>query len=172
MVTPSRFSFAFNQLFARLVVSVSKGLDKEPAMFNLKRASLRCTSALLVCSLLSPALANASPKPLDPATAHARILKRGVGNWICVQEVNGVALVGRIVAVNQDSVGLQLQNYPEITPVQYTDIVGLRTGPSRGLILALVGIGVGGSIALALIAHSQFENNKPTLPTAPPGFPN
>jgi hypothetical protein len=140
-------------------------------MNNLKRPSLRCASVLLVCSLLAPALANAAPKPLDPATVHARILKRGIGNWICIQEVNGIALVGRIVSVDTQSVGMQLENYPEITPVAYTDIVGLRTGPPRAFVWTMIGVGVGGSIAMALVAHSAFEHNKPPMPTLPAGFP-
>jgi hypothetical protein len=99
---------------------------------------LRVTSLVLACALFAPAVASAKSKPLDPATVHARILKRGIGSWICVQEVNGVALVGRVVSINEDSVGLQLQNYPEVTPVPYADIVDLRmdcrkkaSGPSR-----------------------------------------
>ncbi|MGB6745040.1 MAG: hypothetical protein WBE38_15440, partial [Terracidiphilus sp.] len=91
----------------------------------------RCTGILLVCVLLAPAIVNARPKPLDPATVQARIVKRGVGSWICVEEANGIALVGRIVSIGDQSVGLQLQNYPEITPVLYTDIVGLRLGLSK-----------------------------------------
>jgi len=128
----------------------------------------RCLGMLLGCALLAPAVANARPKPLDPATVHARIAKRGVGNWICVDEANGIALVGRIVSVGDESVGLQLQNYPEITPVLYTDIVGLRMGLSRGAMWAILGVGLGASAVLAAVAVHEMNQNK--LPNNS-GFP-
>jgi hypothetical protein len=131
----------------------------------------QCAGMLLVCALLAPAVADARPKPLDPVTVHARIAKRGVGNWICVDEANGIALVGRIVSVGDESVGLQLQNYPEVTPVLYTDIVGLRLGPSKGAIFAIVGATLGAGIIGALVLHHEYEVNKPTMPTLPnPAF--
>jgi hypothetical protein len=120
---------------------------------------LRVTSLALACALLAPALANA--KPLDAATAHARIMKRGVGSWVCVQEANGVALVGRVVNIGDDSVGLQLANYPEITPVNYTDIVGLRFGISRKGFWTLVGVGIGASVAMTVVGIHEVDSNKP-----------
>jgi hypothetical protein len=128
----------------------------------------RCTGMLLVCALLAPAAVHASAKPLDPATVHARIAKRGVGNWICVQEANGIALVGRIVSVGDESVGLQLANYPEITPVPYTDIVGLRMGISRGAMWTITGVGVGLVAAMAAIGFHEVNEHK--LPNNS-GFP-
>ena len=62
------------------------------------------TGLLLGCALLAPTMANARPKPLDPATVYARIAKRGAGSLICVQEANGIALVGRIVSIDDQSV--------------------------------------------------------------------
>src|SRR5580698_1357779 len=128
----------------------------------------RWTGMLLVCVFLAPAVANARPKPLDPVTVHARIAKRGVGNWICVDEANGIALVGRIVSVGDQSVGLQLQNYPEVTPVLYTDIVGLRMGLSRGAMWTIVGVGLGLSAMVAAIGIHEINQNK--LPQNP-AFP-
>jgi hypothetical protein len=122
---------------------------------------------LLVCVLVSPAIANARPKPPDPVAMHDRIARRGVGSWICVEEANGIALVGRVVSIGDQSVGLQLANYPEITPVLYTDIVGLRTGPSKGAVFAIIGATVGAGIIGALVLHHEYEVNKPTLPTMP-----
>src|ERR1700744_2962080 len=101
---------------------------------------LSVTSLVLACALFVPSVASAKPKPLDPVTVHNRIAKRGVGNWICIQEANGIALVGRVVSVNDDSVGLQLQNYPEVTTVAYTDIVSLNTGLSQKTFWTVMGI--------------------------------
>lgn len=119
----------------------------------------RLTSLLLVCALLAPAVASAKPKPLDPATVHARIAKRGVGSWICVEEANGVALVGRVANIDEASVGLQLANYPEVTPVLYTDIVGLRMGISRGAMWTILGVGLGMvAVAAAVGIHEVHQN--------------
>ncbi len=126
---------------------------------------LRVTSLALACALLAPGVASAKTKPLDPATVQARILKRGIGNWICVEEVNGIALVGRIVSINEDSVGLQLQNYPEVTPVLYSNIVDLRTGLSEKGFWTITGIGVGAGVAIAAISIHEFNENKPKIPT-------
>jgi hypothetical protein len=128
----------------------------------------RCAGMLLVCALLAPAMADARPKPLDPVTVHARIAKRGVGNWICVEEANGIALVGRVVSVGDESVGLQLQNYPEVTPVLYTDIVGLRMGLSRRAMWTMVGVGLGLVGVMAAVGIHEVNQNK--LPTNT-GFP-
>jgi hypothetical protein len=127
----------------------------------------RCTGILLTCALLAPAMADAKPKPLDPVTVHARIARRGVGNWICVDEANGIALVGRVVSIGDESVGLQLHNYPEVTPVLYTDIVGLRTGISKGAMWTILGVGLGASIALAAIGIHEVNENKLKMPTLP-----
>jgi hypothetical protein len=129
---------------------------------------LRVTSVMLACALLAPAAASARSKPLDPATVHARILKRGIGSWICVQEVNGVALVGRVVNIGEDSVGLQLSNYPEVTPVPYTDIVGLRMGLSQKGYWTIAGIGFGAVAAMAAVGIHEFNENKEKLPQSQP----
>jgi hypothetical protein len=122
---------------------------------------LRVTSLVLAGALLAPSVASATPKPLDPATVHARIVKRGVGSWVCVQEANGIALVGRIVNIGDDSVGLQLANYPDITPVLYTDIVGLRFGISRKTLWTIAAIGFGAVAAMAAVGIHEVNANKP-----------
>jgi hypothetical protein len=139
-------------------------------MNALKRMLWRYTSLVSVCALLMPSLAIA--KPLDSLTAKEKIVKRGVGNWVCVEEGNGLALVGRITSIDQDSFGLQLHNYPEITPVLYSDVTSLRFGLSRTGVIALVGGTVGAGVTGALILHHEYEVNKPQLPTMPsPPFP-
>jgi hypothetical protein len=131
---------------------------------------LRVVCLALAGLLLWPAVASARSKPLDPATVHARIAKRGVGSWICVEEANGIALVGRVVSIGDDSVGLQLANYPEVTPVLYADIVGLRMGLSKKGFWTLLGIGLGASVAMAAVGIHEVNANRaqlPTLPTTP-----
>ena len=129
----------------------------------------RCVGMLLACALVAPAVALA--KPLDPITVHDRIARRGVGSWICVEESNGIALVGRVVSIGDQSVGLQLHNYPEVTPVLYADIVRVRTGPSKGAVIAIIGATVGAGIVGALVLHHEYEVNKPTMPALPnPAF--
>ena len=132
---------------------------------------LRVTSLVLACALLAPSVASAKSKPLDPATVHEKILKRGVGSWICVQEVNGVALVGRVVSINEDSVGLQLQNYPEVTPVLYSDIVGLRMGMSQKQFWIVMGVGFAAVGAMAAVGIHEIHANEakfPSTTTQPP----
>jgi hypothetical protein len=128
---------------------------------------LRVTSLWLACALLAPAMASAKPKPLDPVTVHDRILKRGVGTWICIEEANGIALVGRVVSIGDDSVGLQLQNYPEVTSVFYRDIVSLRTGWSKKAFWTMMGVSLG--ISAAMVGVGIHEMNQNRLPT--PAFP-
>lgn len=131
---------------------------------------LRVTSLWLACALLAPALASAKPKPLDPVTVHDRILKRGVGAWICIEEANGIALVGRVVSIGDDSVGLQLQNYPEVTSVFYRDIVGLRMGWSKKAFWTMMGVSLGVSAAIVGVGIHEMNQNRlptPTLPAVP-----
>lgn len=126
----------------------------------------RQLSMVLILCLLAPSMAFAKTKPLTPELAHERILKRGVGNWVWVQTDSGVVLVGRIVSIDGGSFGLQLHNDPEITPVLYSEVTDLRTGPSRAAFWGILGAGVGGMIILAVVAHHEMSNMKmPTQPT-------
>jgi hypothetical protein len=138
-------------------------VNKEPEM-----KGLSVTSLVLACALCVPSVASAKPKPLDPATVHDRIARRGAGNWICIQEANGIALVGRVVSVGDDSVGLQLENYPEVTTVAYTDIVGLRTGVSQKAFWTVMGIGAGASVALALVGIHAINAERAKFPQPQP----
>jgi hypothetical protein len=130
---------------------------------------------LLVGALVTLSTPMAEAKPLTAETVHARILKRGVGNWVGVELQNGTAFVGRIVSVDERSFGLQLHNDPAITPVQYSDVVGLQMGISHGAFWGITIAGFGGVIAMALIAHHELSKQPtfPTLPTEPnqPVFP-
>jgi hypothetical protein len=136
-------------------------------MKSLVHAFVRGAGIALICALMAPTLAQASPKPVNPEAIHARIVKRGAGNWICVEEKNGLALVGRITSIEEQSFGLQLQNYPEITTVAYGNVLRLRTGLSNKAAVALIAGSIGASVAVAVIMHSQFENNKAKFPPMP-----
>ena len=142
-------------------------------MKNVTRTFSRSIAMVLVCALLAFSAPVASAKALTPITVHQRILKRGIGNWVGVELLNGTAFVGRIVSIDEQSFGLQLHNDPAITPVRYSDVINLHTGVSNGAFWGIFAAGIGGTVALALIAHHEFENNKPTLPTQPaqPVFP-
>ena len=136
------------------------------------RTFARCMAMLLVCAAIAPSATVAAAKPLTPLTVHDRILKRGVGNWVGVELLNGTAFVGRIVSIDEQSFGLQLHNDPRITPVRYSDVVNLHTGISHGAFWGILAAGVGGSVALALVAHHEMSK-MPTQPIEPaqPVFP-
>ena len=126
----------------------------------------RCIAMLLVGVLLALSAPVASAKPLTAETVHARILKRGIGNWVGIELQNGTAFVGRIVSVDEQTFGLQLHNDPAITPVRYGDVVGLHMGISHGAFFAITAVGVGGMIVMALVAHHELSK-QPTFPTFP-----
>jgi hypothetical protein len=128
---------------------------------------------LLVCSLVAPSAPVARARPLNAGTVHSRILKRGVGNWVAVELQNGTAFTGRVIRIDEQSFGMQLHNDPAITPVQYSDVVGLHMGLSaRGLALMVFGAGMAGTVAIALLAHHEMAKF-PTMPGEPtqPVFP-
>lgn len=144
-------------------------------MEPLLQALLKGVAVALVCSLLDPPAAYA--KPVNPETIHRKIVERGIGSWVCVEESNGILLVGRITSVDEQSFGMQLDNYPEITTVRYDQVVKLHNyGWSNKAMIWWTVAGVGGVAAFALVAHHEmnnFKNNEPTLPPNPPmpGFP-
>jgi len=144
-------------------------------MVRITNPLARCIAMLLVGALLALSAPVASARPLTADTVHARILKRGIGNWVGVELQNGTAFVGRIVSVDEQSFGLQLHNDPAITPVQYRDVVGLHTGISHGAFWGIAAVGIGGVIVMAVVAHHELSKQPtfPTLPTEPtqPVFP-
>jgi hypothetical protein len=124
---------------------------------------------LLICALLAPSIANAAPKPLDPGTVHVRIMKRGVNNWVALQENNGVQLFGRIIAIGDQSFTLQLHNDPQTTEIFYTDVVDLRTGGfTKGQTIFMVaGIGAVAGLSIWGFIHVHNLQNKPLEPPTP-----
>jgi len=126
----------------------------------------RCIGTLLVCALLAPVMANAAPKPLTPETVHARILKAGLGNFAAVQLQDGVAFGGRIVSIDDQSFSLQLHNDPEVTAVFYRDVVQVSTGISHGAFWTILGVGIGGVVAMAVVGFHEV-NKHSQMPTMP-----
>ena len=118
--------------------------------------------------MLTPTIALANPKPLDPGTVHVKILKRGIGNFIAIQEVNGVQIWGRILEIGDHSVILQLHNDPQTTEVFYTDIAYLRTGFTTGQkIFMFAGIGAVAATSIYGFVHLHNLENKPLIPPTP-----
>jgi len=130
---------------------------------------------LLICTLLTPSMANAAPKPITPEKVHARLLKAGLGNCVVMQLQNGTEFAGRIVSIGDQSVGLQLQNGPEVTEVFYSDVVQLNTGISRRTFWTLMGVGFAGVATMAAVGFYEVNKHSqlPTLPALPaqPVFP-
>jgi hypothetical protein len=139
------------------------------------RTFSRSIATLLVGALVAVSSPVALARPLTPETVHARILKRGIGNWVGVELQNGTAIAGRIVSADNDSFGLQLHNDPAITPIRYSDVVALHTGISTGAFWGIMIAGFAGVAAMAAIGfHEVHEHSQmPTLPAQPaqPVFP-
>jgi hypothetical protein len=132
---------------------------------------LRGTALLLIFALLAPSAAFAR-KPLTPEQVHSRILKRGIGNWVIVEQLNGTQFAGRIITIDAQSFSLQLHNDPHTTPVLYSDVALLQTGPGPRTVIAIASIFAAGAIIAAIVAHHEFEShalppNQPTQPVSP-----
>jgi hypothetical protein len=99
-------------------------------------------------------------------------MKRGVNNWVALQENDGVQLFGRIIAINDHSFTLQLHNDPQTTEILYTDVVYLQTGWTTGQKLFLIG-GLAATAGLATygIVHIHNLENKPFPPPTTPPVP-
>jgi len=137
-------------------------------MNKLMNALARATAVVLICGLAAPA-ATAKPRNANPETIHRKIVQRGAGKWVCVDMKNGTAVVGRIASLNEQSFGMQLDNYPDVTTIAYADVQRVHAVGIGGKRFALtLGAGVAGTVAVALIANHEmnsFKNSQPTLPT-------
>src|ERR1700677_2251576 len=136
-------------------------------MSSITRTLSRCIAMLLLCAVVAASAPVASARQLTQEKIHARVVKQGMGNWVGVELANGTAFWGRIVSIDDQSVGLQLHNDPAITPVLYSDVIRLHTGISHKAFFACTAVGVGGVILVALIAHHEMAK-MPALPTEPP----
>jgi len=137
---------------------------------TLRRILYRISAVALVAAML-PFTASAAPKAVNPETIHRKIVERGTGRWLCVDMKNGTAVVGRIASLGEQSFALQLDNYPEATNIAYADVERVRSVGIGGKGLAvLIGAGVAGSVAVALIAQHEmnsFKHSEPPMPTLP-----
>jgi hypothetical protein len=129
------------------------------------RTAARGISLLVVLTLVVPNIAFAAPKPLTPEQVHSRLLKRGLGNWVGVEMQDGTAFVGRIVSIDDQTFSMQLHNDPQVTPIFYSQVSCLQTGPSRGTILGIAVAGIGGVVALAVVGFHEVNQHE-QLPTA------
>jgi hypothetical protein len=136
--------------------------------------ALRSMALALICLLAAPSVSWAAPKRPNPEAIHVKIVKRGIGNWACVEEANGIVLLGRITTIDEQAFGMQLENYPEITMINYSDVVRVRNlGLSGKGAAILAGVTVGAAVITGLVMYHAYESNKPKLPTNPgtPTFP-
>jgi len=136
------------------------------------RTFSRGMAMLLMCALVAASAPFAEAKPLTQEKVHERILKRGIGNWVGVELQNGTEFWGRIVSVDEQTFGLQLHNDPAVTPVRYSDVVGLHLGISHGAFWAFTAAGIASVAIFAVVAHHELSK-QPTFPTQPsePLFP-
>ena len=133
--------------------------------------SVAVTLTALISFLQIPS-ASATPKPLDPGTVHARVMKRGVDRWIALEERNGVQLFGRILSIGDTSFTLQLHNDPQTTEIPYSDVAYLRTGftaGQKGFMLASIGAVAG--LAIWGFVHVHNLSNKQLTPPVLPALP-
>ena len=139
-------------------------LGRKP-MNVIGRTAARGISLFLVMTLLIPNIAFAAPKPLTENQVHSRLLKRGLGNWVGVEMQDGTAFVGRIVSIDDQTFSMQLHNDPQVTPIFYSQVSCLQTGPPRGLIVGIAVAGIGAVVAMAAVGfHEVNEHDK--FPTA------
>jgi hypothetical protein len=126
----------------------------------------RNTGVSLIVALLATSTAFA--KPLTPIEVHNKIVKLGAGNWIWVQETNGVTLHGVLTNIDVNTFGIELYNDPaSVTPVAYNDVVRMRTPLSGKAVIAIVLIPVAAGIAGGFILHHEYEVNKNQMPPTP-----
>jgi hypothetical protein len=137
----------------------------------MRRLGLNRTVAVALIAAMFSLAAGASPKQVNPETIHRKILERGTGKWVCVDMKNGTAVLGRIAAIHEQSFDMQLDNYPDVTTIAYADVERIRrVGLGRKGTVIMIGAGVGGAIAIGLIAQHEMNNIKmsqPALPTTP-----
>lgn len=118
-------------------------------------------------------MAYLSHRPVTPEAVHARLLKRGLGNWAGVQLLNGVVVYGAIINIGDSSFGLQLYGDSEVTPVAYSDVVYLQTGLTGGqkALFIILPIAAGGAMIGTAVAMHNNMPKQPPLPTIPPVSP-
>jgi hypothetical protein len=134
-----------------------------------KRKLTQFAGLALITTMFLPVIAGASPKPLDPGTVHVKVMKRGAGNWIALQENNGVQLFGRIISIGDKSFTVQLHNDPLTAEIYYSDVEYLQTGFTAGQkILMFSGLAAVAGMAAYGFTHIHNRESKPLTATALP----
>ena len=122
----------------------------------------------LVVSMLVSSTAVANAKPLTPETVHNRIVKLGAGNWVWIQESNGITLHGVVTNIGLNAFGLQRYNDPaSVTTIAYSAVVSMRTPISGKTALAIVGVFMGAAVGGAFALHHEYEIHKNDVPPTP-----
>lgn len=114
------------------------------------------TASVLILLFLIPPDAPAKT-PLEAATVHAKIAKRGPGNGVAVEENTGVILAGRILTIGSDSFTLQLFNDPQPVTIRYAEVAEIETGPARGFWIA-TGVGLAAVAGLSIWGFVHVHN--------------
>lgn len=138
------------------------------ARSNVQRLSARIGSLLIVLLLL-PASMFGDATPLDTAAVHQRIVQRGVGRTVNIEERTGVVLSGKIEAIGTNSFTLRLHDTPSPVNVKYLDVADFpRGGPHGTTIFLLTGIGAAAAFTIWGIVHFHNVEQQNQLPTTPP----
>ena len=143
------------------------------AWTRMRRFSAAIASLLIALVVIPPSVF-ADAMPLDPGAVHERIVKRGVGHSINVEERTGVILTGTIAAIGADSFSLRVKGDTTPVTVKYLDVADFpRGGPHGTTIFILAGIGAAAAFTIWAIVHfHNFEQQHqlppvPTLPAIP-----
>ena len=134
-------------------------------MKSLHNLLVRSIALVLLCTLAAPGFAWAKP---GQESIHKKLLSRGLGNWVAIEEVNGTLLSGRITRLEAQQFGMEISGYPETTLIDYSDVRRVRaTDRGHKAPFILVGVTVGSAVAAGLIMHHEYENSKASMPTLP-----
>jgi len=126
-------------------------------------------ASLLIVLLVFPASAFADATPLDTAAVHQRIVERGVGHSVNIEERTGVVLSGKIEAIGANSFTLRLRDNPNPVNVKYLDVADFpRGGPHGSTIFLLTGIGAAAAFSIWAVVHFHNVEQQNQLPTTPP----
>ncbi len=99
----------------------------------------RFAATLLIVVLLGDSLALAAKKPIDPAVVKAKIQARGVGQGVRVTFADKTALIGTIVAVNENTFALKPEKTVQPVQVEYAWVTGVHPDKlSRGQTVTVV----------------------------------
>lgn len=129
-----------------------------------------CIASMLTALLTLPPAAFARTKLLTADVVHERIVKHGVNNWVCVEQSNGVQLVGRVIDIHPDTFTLQLPNDPEPVTIPYASVTSLQTDTPRSFWIAM-GVGIAATAGFGIWAAVHFHHQEQQQQFPSPAFP-